>query len=190
MLETLIARWGYLGVGLGTCFEGEATVLAAGALVHKGLLMLPWAWLAAFVGTVLADQLWFFVGRRYGAAFLQKRPGLAARSSQVQRWLERFGAGFVVSLRFLFGLRVASVIWLGSSGFPYTRFVLLDMLGAALWALVMGAVGWGLGATLKAMLGRMGHPEELLLVAVVLLLALLVVRRLRSARVHAERASS
>src|SRR3954471_8628857 len=102
MLESLIARWGYLGVGLGTCVEGEATVLAAGALAHKGLLVARWVCFAAFLGTVFADQVWFWIGRRFGSSFLQKRPKLAAHSARVQRWLERFGAAFVMSLRFLY----------------------------------------------------------------------------------------
>jgi membrane protein DedA with SNARE-associated domain len=179
----LIERWGYLGVVLGTWVEGEATVLAAGALAHKGLMRLPWVCLAAFVGTVLADQMWFFIGRRFGQGFFAKRPKLAERSERVGQWLTRFGAAFVMNLRFLYGLRTASVIWLGSSGFSYRRFALLDTLGAALWAVVMAGVGWGLGATLRAVLGRVGHAHELLLAAVgVGLLTFIVVRTRRKKR--------
>ncbi|MFT3925560.1 MAG: DedA family protein [Myxococcales bacterium] len=179
MLENLIQQWGYLGVALGTLFEGEATVLAAGALAHKGLLRLPWVWLAAFVGTTLADQAWFWIGRRFGEDFLAKRPQLRARSERVGKWLDRFGALFVMNLRFLYGLRTASVIWLGSTGFSYRRFALLDTLGAALWSLVMGGVGWGLGATLKAVLGRAGHAHELLVLAALVGLVTFVLFRLR-----------
>jgi len=167
MLQHLVQHWGYLGVALGTLFEGEATVLAAGALAHRGLMRLPWVYLAAFLGTALADQMWFLIGRRFGKDFLAKRPKLEERSQRVGNWLTRFGALFVMNVRFIYGLRTASVIWLGSSGFPYRRFALLDTLGAAVWALVMLAVGWGLGATLKAVLGRPGHVPELLLLAAV-----------------------
>ncbi len=182
MLESLIQRWGYLGVTLGTLFEGEATVLAAGALAHKGLMLLPWVCLAAFVGTVVADQAWFWIGRRFGKDFLAKRPKLAERSERVGGWFTRFGSLFVMNVRFLYGLRTASVIWLGSSGFSYRRFALLDTLGAALWSLVMATVGWGLGATLKAMLGRHAHAYELLLLAAGLGVLTLVMFRLRRKR--------
>ena len=164
MIENLIARWGYLAVLMGALFEGEGTTLAAGALVHKGLLLAAWALLSVIAGTLLSDQLWFLSGRKLGRRLLVRRPKLAAHSQRIERLLDRYGALFVVSLRFLYGLRAASVVWLGSSGYPYRRFAAYDALGAVLWSSTMLAMGWGLGAVLRALLGRMGHAAEILLV--------------------------
>jgi membrane protein DedA with SNARE-associated domain len=181
VLESIITRFGYLGVLLGTWLEGEATVLAAGALAHKGLLKLPWVCLAGLAGALLSNQMWFFIGRKYGHSFLAKRPKLAAQSQRLDHWLQRFGPLFVISTRFLYGLRVVSVVWLGSSGFPYARFALLDTLGAVLWTGTLTAFGWSLGATLKLMLGRPGHAHELLVVGGALAIVFLVVRHFRRA---------
>jgi membrane protein DedA with SNARE-associated domain len=41
MIETFVAQWGYLAVALSVFFEGEATLIAAGALAQRGLLSLP-----------------------------------------------------------------------------------------------------------------------------------------------------
>jgi membrane protein DedA with SNARE-associated domain len=178
-LESLIAEWGYLAVTLGVLTEGEASLLAAGAMAHKGLLTLRWVCVAAFVGTVLGNQTWFWLGRRFGSGFIAKRPKLAAHSESVQRWVTRYGAVFVTAVRFLYGLRTASVLWLGASGYPFRRFVLFDTLGAALWAVIIGGAGWGLGASLHALLGRKAYAEELLLVAAAVALAVLIFVRSR-----------
>jgi membrane protein DedA with SNARE-associated domain len=182
MLESIIDRWGYLGVGLGTLLEGEATLLTAGALAHKGLLTLRWVMLVAFAGTALSDQLLYWAGRRFGKRLLETRADLAAHSKRMEHWLARYGPLFVTCARFLYGLRSASVAWLGASCFPYPRFVLFDTLGAALWAALVGALGWGLGASLMALLGRTGHPLEILLAAIVLAVAGALMMRLRLRR--------
>jgi membrane protein DedA with SNARE-associated domain len=180
VLDSLIERWGYFGVWLGTLLEGEGTLLAAGALAHKGLLALHWVLIAAFAGTLVADQVWFWVGRRFGKAYLEKHPAVAARSKRIERWLSGGGSVFVAGLRFLYGLRTASLVWLGASGYSYARFAALDTLGAALWAAVIGAVGWGLGAVLKAVLGRVGQVGELVVLAVVVAAVVALVVRSRS----------
>jgi membrane protein DedA with SNARE-associated domain len=171
MVEALLARWGYWAVGLGTFLEGETVVLAAGALAHRGLLSLPVVMLAAFLGSVAGDQVWFAVGRRFGRAFVHRRPRWKAQVARVEGWLARGGDVFVVGFRFLYGLRTVTPLLLGASGFSPRRFVVLNLVGGALWAVAFGAGGWAVGATLQATLARSARLEELLAAAVVLALA-------------------
>jgi membrane protein DedA with SNARE-associated domain len=187
MLLQLLAQWGYLAVAVGTFFEGETIVLAAGALAHRGLLSWPLVTLAAFVGSVLGDQLWFFVGRRYGRAFIDKRPPLRVHMQRVEGWLARYGAWFVLGFRFVYGVRTVSPIVLGASGYAVLRFVPLNLAGALVWALAFVATGFGLGAGLHALLGRVTRLEEVLGCA---LLISLVLWWLRTRRTRAARAST
>ncbi|MET0285827.1 MAG: DedA family protein [Polyangiales bacterium] len=163
-MEAFLVRWGYLALLGGTVLEGEAVLVAAGAMAHQGLLSLPWVIVAAFAGSLLGDQTWFLLGRRYGTPFLQKRPALLARAGVVQTWLDKYGTLFLMGFRFLYGLRTVTPVLLGATGFPMRRFALLNTLGAALWAIAFGAIGYGLGAGLKAVLSRHGHTHELLLI--------------------------
>lgn len=183
MLLQLLAQWGYLAVAVGTFFEGETIVLAAGALAHRGLLSWPLVVLAAFVGSVLGDQLWFFVGRRYGRAFIDKRPPLRVHMRRVEGWLARYGAWFVLGFRFVYGVRTVSPIVLGASGYAIARFVPLNLAGALVWALAFVAAGFGLGAGLHALLGRVTRLEEVLACALLISLVLwwLRTRRARKA---------
>lgn len=170
--DTLIAQWGYLAVGLGTFFEGETVLLVAGAMAHRGLLSLPLVMFAAFVGSVAGDQLWFLLGRRYGRTFIAKRPRLAAHAGRVESGLKRYGTPFVLGFRFLYGLRTVTPVLLGASAYPVQRFMILNVVGAAVWALVFGLLGFTVGTGLSHLLGRGTRVEEAVAVALVLALVL------------------
>lgn len=159
-MEAFIAQWGYLAILGGTVLEGEAVLVAAGAMAHHGLLSLPWVILAAFAGSVGGDQGWFWLGREHGKPFLQKRPALMERASVVQSWLDKYDTLFLVGFRFLYGLRTVTPVLLGATGFSPRRFALLNVIGAALWAVTFGAIGYGLGAGLRQLLARRGHMHE------------------------------
>jgi membrane protein DedA with SNARE-associated domain len=174
MLETLIVRWGYLAIGLGTFFEGEAVLVIAGALAHRGLLSLPLVMISATIGSVAGDQLWFQLGRRFGQPLLDRRPAWSALVDRVRRQLDRHGSVFVFGFRFLYGIRTVTPALLGISGYPSPRFVCLNLAGAIAWAGAVGGAGWALGAALTGILKRAAHVEELLGLGVVaaLLIAL------------------
>ena len=186
MLETMILRWGYVAVGAGTFIEGEAVLIAAGTLAHRGLLSLPLVMAVAFAGSLGGDQLWFYVGRRYGRRFLERHRRWHERSVRAHRWLARYGLSFVIGFRFVYGLRLVTPLWLGASGYPAPRFLVLNVLGGAIWAVALAGLGWALGASMQALLARAARVEELLAVTAAIALAIWMahwaIRRRRRAR--------
>ena len=69
-LESMINTHGYWAVLVGTFFEGETVLLLGGFAASQGYLVLRWVIVVAFFGTLCADQLFFFLGRRYSQATL------------------------------------------------------------------------------------------------------------------------
>jgi membrane protein DedA with SNARE-associated domain len=167
MLEALVIRWGYWAIGLGAFLEGESILVAAGALAHRGLLSLPLVMLSAFLGSVTGDQVWFQLGRRFGQGLLERRPKWKSRVGAVQHRLDRHGTIFVFGFRFIYGVRTITPALLGLSGYPATRFVLLNVAGAGVWVVVVASAGWALGAALAGLLQRAAHVEELLAAALI-----------------------
>ena len=62
-LQSLIDTYGYLAILVGTFFEGETILVLGGFAAYRGYLHLPWVIIAAFVGSLCGDQLFFFLGR-------------------------------------------------------------------------------------------------------------------------------
>lgn len=187
MLESFILRWGYVAVGAGTFFEGELILVAGGALAHRGLLSLPLVMLAAFLGSVAGDQLWFHLGRRFGRRLVERSDRWRAHARLVDAWLARHGVLFVFGFRFLYGIRTVTPLVVGASAYSAPRFAALNVLGAASWAMAVGGGGWLLGASLERLLQRTARVEELAVAIVVLallawLISSTVRRRRRAAR--------
>jgi membrane protein DedA with SNARE-associated domain len=72
----------------------------------------------------------------------------------------------MLGFRFLYGLRSVTPFVIGMSRIPTPRFFLLNVLGAALWAMAIGVLGYLFGHALEAVLGDI-HRYELLVLATV-----------------------
>jgi membrane protein DedA with SNARE-associated domain len=64
-------------------------------------MALPWVILAAFIGSLCGDQLFFFLGRWHSQAILSKRPTWKVRVNKAQKLLERFRTPLILAFRFL-----------------------------------------------------------------------------------------
>ena len=133
MLESLLNTYGYLAILLGTFLEGETIMILGGVAAHMGYLSLGWVITFGFLGTLLGDQLYFYLGRRHGGDFLARRPTWSARAQRVHRFIERYPVLLILGFRFLYGLRTVTPFVLGSSQVSYLQFTLLNLTGAGTW---------------------------------------------------------
>ena len=180
-LGALIESHGYWVLAIGCLLEGETLLVLAGFAAHRGYLnlgaVLAIAAMAGFVG----DQFYFWLGRRHGPAILSRWPSLAAQSDRVDRLLARYHAGLIVGIRFAYGLRVAGPVLMGTSTLSATRFAMFNALGAILWAVVVGGIGWVFGQAAEQLLGDLRHLELWLLGGLAVLgLVVWLVRRRRA----------
>jgi membrane protein DedA with SNARE-associated domain len=192
-LIDLFSRYGYAVVFIGMFLEnaglpvpGETMLLAGAALSRYGSLKLSWVVLAAIAGATLGDNLGFFIGRRGGRALVERYGALfgmtSARLTQFDRFFDQHGAKTVFVARFISGLRVFGAILAGASRLSWSRFLVFNALGAIVWAVTFGAVGYALGYswhTLEQWIGRSGLIL-LVLIGVIGALAMLRARRRRS----------
>jgi len=168
-LERMIETYGYWAILAGTFLEGETILVLGGFAAHQGYLALPWVILAAFTGTLCADQLFFYLGRNYGPRILAWRPSWQARAEKAQRLLERFQTFLILSFRFLYGLRTITPFVIGISGVSRKRFFFLNVVGAFAWAGLIGVGGYLLGNAIEVLLGNVKKYEMKILGAVTLL---------------------
>src|ERR1700730_10344108 len=92
---------------LGLPLPAAPLMLGAGALVLRGELSGPLAVLVSVVSFQLAHLVWFFAGRRRGAAALRLVCGISLEPDSCVRKTEdlfgRFGANLLVAAPFLPG---------------------------------------------------------------------------------------
>ena len=72
----------------------------------------------------------------------------------------------ILGFRFLYGLRTVTPFIIGASKVSPIRFLLLSTLGASLWAIVIGTLGYLFGNTLEIILGDIKRYELLVFVLI------------------------
>ncbi|SIR16261.1 membrane protein DedA, SNARE-associated domain [Rhizobium sp. RU20A] len=183
MLESLIAHYGLLAVFVGSAIEGETVAFLGGVFAHRQLMPFWSVAAAAATGSFCADQIFFFLGRRTSRWPRIRKRLSGQRAASVKDLLERHPTAFILSFRFLYGLRTISPIVIGLSGVPARTFLLLNALAASVWGIVIPAVGFFFSGLIEEMLGRLHlHAHLLLAIGIAILLGagvtVLVRRRL------------
>ncbi|MCL4809006.1 MAG: VTT domain-containing protein [Thermoanaerobaculia bacterium] len=152
-LAEQLARHGVLLVAGNVFFEqlglpipAMPFFVVAGALVAEGRLDGAVLLLAILVAALLADTLWYFLGRKYGWHVLRFLCGLSLSADTCVRETssayDRFGLRTLLFAKFLPGLSAVSVPVAGTLRAPFPRFLAYDAAGTLLWA----GSGVGLGA--------------------------------------------
>jgi membrane protein DedA with SNARE-associated domain len=164
-VDALLAHYGVVAIFLGAMAEGETFVLAGGVLAHRGLVSPAEAALAAFLGSASADQLCFFLGRRARGSRLVERARATPAFARALRFIELYPTAYILAFRYLYGLRVVSPVALGVSNVSAGRFIALNLVSAAVWAMVFTGIGYVFGHAVDGLLARfhLQHPALIIL---------------------------
>lgn len=168
-LHSLISEYGYWAILIGTFLEGETILVLGGLAAHSGYLHLPWVIAVAFIGSLSGDQLYFYIGRAKGMEFIEKRPRWHKPSQKVFDLLHRHQVPLILGFRFLYGLRSVTPFAIGASGISPVRFLILNMIGALVWAITVGYLGYLFGQVVERVMGEIKHYEMWLLLGIALL---------------------
>ena len=163
---------GYLAVFAGTLLEGETVLILGGLAAQHGYLSFWGVVAVAVVGAFLGDQVFYFIGRRYGSRVLARLPFVAARAPRVHALLKRWDMLAIILVRFVYGMRIAGPIVIGSSGIAPWRLALFNFIGALIWSPMVAGVGYFAGQAVQGWLGRLQHAHILVAMAVLVAVGL------------------
>jgi membrane protein DedA with SNARE-associated domain len=172
----------YLFTFAWTFIEGETFVLFAGFAAAQGLLSAPALLLAAWLGSFAGDQCYFWIGRRFGLRLLKRRPLWSARVDSALGWVKRYDKWFILSFRFIYGVRNFSSFALGISGIDWRRFLVFNLTAALLWAASFVGAGYFCGRAAERMLGELAEKLSIILLGifVVVVVGVFVTQRVRN----------
>ncbi len=117
------------------------------------------------IGSFCGDQCWFQLGRRFGPVLLRRFARWRSRVVAPLAWLERYDAWFILSFRFVYGIRNISSFAIGLSAVRWRRFTSLNLLGSALWAASFVAAGYFFGGMLGLAVGDLAENLALFMLA-------------------------
>jgi membrane protein DedA with SNARE-associated domain len=122
---------------LGIPLPATPVLLAAGALSTEHEINFLLALLAGLAASLIADSVWFLIGRRYGHHVLRILCKLSLEPTIcVRRTQNSFGrrrAVTVLIAKFIPGLATLAPPVAGQNGMPYGSFLFFDAIGATAW---------------------------------------------------------
>ena len=144
---------------LGIPLPSVPWLFAAGALIGTGQMNWLVAVGSSLVGSLLADVIWFYLGRYYGNRVL----GLLCRISlepdscvrRTQNVFTRYGIEGVVAAKFIPGLSTLAPPLAGNSGFSLPRFLFFDGIGSLLYVGSLLLVGFLFSRQLEAIIAAL-----------------------------------
>ena len=145
----LVREYGYYAVIIGTFFEGELIMLAAGVAASAGVLNLPAVILAGMAGIFASDTFCFFLGRIAGERIKRWLPRLSTRLAGVFRVIERHEEKLIVYFQFFPGLCTVTPMAFGMTAISTPRFMMLDLIGNVFWTLVFSLGGYVFGSAFE-----------------------------------------
>src|SRR5258708_6670205 len=155
-------------------------LLAAGALIRTGRLHALLATTCCVVAALIADTIWFQLGRRRGGRVLRLLCRVSLEPDSCVRQTEnaflKYGMSSLLVSKFISGLNAVAAPLAGNSKAPYWRFLLYDGAGASIWSLTYLTAGYLFSEELETMVAyasRMGSG----LLLVVALFALWIGRK-------------
>lgn len=154
MIEELLSSYGYFAIIVITFLEGESVVILAGMAASMGMMDLPLVIAAAVGGSFCGDQLYYSIGRRFGAPMLDRWPGLKGKTAWAFKLVRNYETPFILSFRFIYGVRNISPFVIGMAGIPRLRFMALNFVAATLWALAFSFGGFYFGRALESLVGE------------------------------------
>lgn len=166
---SLIDDYGYWGVAVGAFGDsfglpssGEIVLLVASsaAAATSSNFSLPVVIAVAWAFAVAGDACAFLIGRVAGPRILV-RFGIHEDSS-VHTFMERHGSHAVVIARLIAGIRTKVAIISGSTRMSFLRYIIADGIGAAIWAVAVGVLGYVFASSVQRLIDAFSSSTGLL----------------------------
>ncbi len=127
---------------MGLPSPGTLLVLATGAFVRQEVLDISSALALALMGAVLGDSISYGMGR-FARGPILNRFGDSPTWQKAETNLKRRGGIAVYLSRWLLTpIAVPTNLVAGSTGYPFSRFMVFDLIGELTWLLLFGSIGY------------------------------------------------
>jgi len=121
-------------------------LLGCGALARSGQLNPVLVVLSGMAACLIADNVWFQLGRRRGARILHFLCRVALEPDscvrRTENAFEKYGVRSLLVAKFVPGLNAVAAPMAGSSGTSLGRFLCFDTMGALIWMLTYTGLGY------------------------------------------------
>jgi len=136
------------GLLIGFFLPGDTLLFTAGFFAAQGKLPLAGVMAAIFLGAVIGDNLGYTIGKKTGPKLFTKKDGIIFRQEYVQRaekFYEKHGGKTIIIARYIAIVRTFAPLVAGVGNMKRSKFIIYNLIGAALWTVSIVMLGYVLG---------------------------------------------
>ena len=172
---------------VGFVLPGETAAVLGGVIASQGRIHLWLMIVLVVAAAIVGDTVGYEIGRHIGPRILRVRilDKRRRRLDDAQKFLRRRGGWAVFLGRFVAFFRAVMPALAGTSRMPYRRFLAFNAAGGLMWGVGFVLLGYVTGNSYKAVEKAVGRAAALVVLALVL--AALVIWRVRAHRAEAAR---
>lgn len=167
-IYTLIAEYGYLAIAIGVAFIGKIVSFAGGIMAHHSSLTLRGVIIASILGTAVADFLYYYIGFEFSHRINVEKlsPKYAKKFEQISKFFNKHPMFFIISYRYIPGLRIAGPIVIGMFKYNTYKFILYDSICIVLTCSFLSILGYYCGALVQRYLQDLEQYEIRIIICV------------------------
>ena len=135
---TNLATYGYIVLFLYSLGGGFIALLAAGVLSYAGKMDITTAIAIAFVANVLGDTLLFYMARYHKSEMMTYFRKHRRKLALSHILMKKHGSWIVIMQKFVYGIKTLIPLAIGLTKYDFMKFTILNMIGAFIWAIVVG----------------------------------------------------
>ncbi|WP_169786064.1 DedA family protein [Enterobacteriaceae endosymbiont of Donacia crassipes] len=144
-LTKIMYKYGYFIILLSSLIEWETFIIIAGMLAHKKILNLNNIIIITIVGSILSNQILFFIGKKYSKNFLSFFKNYNLKIQKYRVLFKKYPYFFIIITRFIYGFRLISPITMGITKISSIKFFFLNIIGAFIWTIFFTISGYFFG---------------------------------------------
>lgn len=137
------------GLLIGFFLPGDTLLFTAGFFAAQGKLPLAGVMIVIFLAAVIGDNVGYAIGKKTGPKLFTKKDGLIFRQEYVQRaekFYEKHGGKTIIIARYIAVVRTFAPLVAGVGNMKRSKFILYNMIGAAIWTVSVVLLGYWLGS--------------------------------------------
>ncbi len=168
-----------------TALWGDATLIAF--IVFSMAFGLPlWlTFLACYIGTLMGDTIWFFIGQRV-RKHTEKVPRWEKGFAKIAYYFDKlFGKNVILTLsvvKMLYGTRVITIFYLAKEKISFRKFMISNLIATAVWLAVIGAFAVLIGLGFEYARNVLENLQLAIALVIILIIGFDLVQRLVNKR--------
>ncbi|MFH1451968.1 MAG: VTT domain-containing protein [archaeon] len=165
-----------------TFIGGEETIMFLSALAGQGVFAIYIVLIFSFVGIMISDFMWFFIGKIEGLNYFKRYEVVSKNYSRAKKFISKHTGDneffILLSTKFFYGIRVVALAYVGRKKMKFSKFLFYNSIVNIVWILTFAIVGFFAGKGISMFLNIYENVSFLLVLFFGILVFLYVIKNI------------